>query len=46
MLKQLMLMAAVTAAVAVPASAETLRLATSADYPPWESGFRRKLLKW
>lgn len=23
--------------VAVPASAETLRLATSADYPPWES---------
>lgn len=37
MLKQLMLMAAVTAVVAVPASAETLRLATSADYPPWES---------
>lgn len=35
MLKHLTLIAAIT--VALPASAETLRLATSADYPPWES---------
>ncbi|MEH6633047.1 MAG: transporter substrate-binding domain-containing protein [Halopseudomonas aestusnigri] len=35
MLKQLIFMAAI--AMAMPANAETLRLATSADYPPWES---------
>lgn len=35
MLKSISFIAAM--AVALPASAETLRLATSADYPPWES---------
>ncbi|WP_122072448.1 transporter substrate-binding domain-containing protein [Pseudophaeobacter sp. EL27] len=35
MLKHLLVAAAVVAAI--PASADTLRVATSADYPPWES---------
>ncbi len=36
-MRQWVLAGVITAATALPASAETLRVATSADYPPWES---------
>ena len=36
-MKQLLIYVALAALAALPASAKTLRIATSADYPPWES---------
>lgn len=36
-MKKLVVAAAVAAFAVLPAKAETLRIATSADYPPWES---------
>ncbi len=36
-MKKLLIAAALSAFAVLPAKAETLRIATSADYPPWES---------
>ncbi|CTQ60805.1 transporter substrate-binding domain-containing protein [Roseibium album] len=36
-MKKLVIAAALSAFAVLPAGAETLRIATSADYPPWES---------
>lgn len=36
-MKKVILAAAFSAFVSLPAAAETVRIATSADYPPWES---------
>jgi len=36
-MKRLVIAAALSAFAVLPAGAETLRIATSADYPPWES---------